>query len=200
MKPYPVLPLRRIPLSSSRWISGPQGLGPGDIVGGEIRLGRVNRQIVGAAFDRGPRRTPVVHAQFNACYAFAAALVDGKVDIATFTPQRILAGDVAWAARLHTADADDIVPTAVPPARVSLVLRDGRVLERSRELMKGSPEEPMTQAEVLAKFRSCLGWGMGADAAATARLESAIQALDRLDDVRTLVGAFRGLSPVRAAA
>ena len=198
MKPYPCCRCVHTVIQLALDLRA-EGVRPEQVVSGEIGLGRVNRQIVGAPFDRNAAN-PVVHAQFNAAYAFAAALVDGQVGIGTFTPGRITADDVAWAARLSTVEAADIVPTAVPPARVRLVLQDGTVLSRARELMKGSPEAPMTPQEVLAKFRACLAWGLDADGAAADRLHDQVMRLDTPDDARALITAFRALPPVRAAA
>lgn len=178
MKPYPccrcVHTAIQIALSLRE-----EGLRGDEIETGTIELGEVNRQIVGAAFDQS-HPNPVVHAQFNAAYAFSAALTDGAVDIATFAPDRIRSTDVAFATRLSTQAAPDFEPTAVPPARVRLLLKDGRRIERTRLAMKGAPDEPMSEAEVFAKFRSCLGQGFGsADAAATALLNAVMNLEDR---------------------
>lgn len=170
-----------------------------DIVSGTIELGTVNRQIVGAPFDQA-HPNPVVHAQFNAAYAFAAALTDGQVTIPTFAPARVRAADVAFATRLSCADAPDFEPTAVPPARVNLVLKDGRTLSRTRLTMKGAPDEPMTQDEVFAKFRSCLEHGFAAAPQdVTALLDEAMR-LDELPQARELVRLFLDCQRKRLAA
>lgn len=166
-----------------------EGLRPEDIEAGTIELGKVNHQIVGAPFDRN-HPNPVVHAQFNAAYAFAAGLVDGRVDLTSFQPERIRADDVSFAARLSTVDAADIEPTAVPPVRVHLQLKDGRRLVRERHTLKGAPDEPMTDAEVFAKFKSCLSWGLGASEEQALALKARIEMLDQLPDAALLVSVF----------
>ncbi|WP_052365471.1 MmgE/PrpD family protein [Halotalea alkalilenta] len=165
------------------------GLKARDIESGVIELGQVNRQIVGSRFDRH-HANPVVHAQFNAAYAFATALDDGFVDIASFTPERIRRDAVAWAACLTCTDGADIPPTAVPPARVTLTLKDGRSVTRERWKMKGAPDEPMTTEEVFAKFRSCLRWGFDTDDAALAALESNVMQLEHQQDAAGLIRSF----------
>jgi 2-methylcitrate dehydratase PrpD len=162
------------------------GVRPEDIEDGEIRLGKVNVQIVGTPFDP-PADNPVVHAQFNAAYALARALVDGTVGLDTFRPDRIHDPAIAFARRFRVVDADDIEPTAIAPARVRLRLKDGSVVERARETMKGSPEEPMTDAEALAKFRGCMEFGLGQTGDALA--EAALR-LDGLSDIGALIAAF----------
>jgi 2-methylcitrate dehydratase PrpD len=165
------------------------GVSANDVASGTIELGEVNRKIVGAAFDRA-HPTPVVHAQFNAAYAFAAALRDGEVRISTFSPARIQADDVAFASTIDTVAAADFEDTAIAPARVRLVLRDGRELTVERHTMKGAPDEPMSEEEVFAKFRSCLDWGFGADAVRTQTLQDFVMALEQQGSARDMVALF----------
>ncbi|QZN98827.1 MmgE/PrpD family protein [Chenggangzhangella methanolivorans] len=87
MKPYPCCRCTHTVIQLALDVRA-EGIAPDDIESGVIEIGKVNRQIVGSRFDQS-HPNPVVHAQFNAAYAFAAALVDGKVDISTFTPDRI---------------------------------------------------------------------------------------------------------------
>ncbi|WP_029349174.1 MmgE/PrpD family protein [Bosea sp. 117] len=198
MKPYPCCRCVHTVIHLALELRA-QGITGDDIAGGTIELGEVNRKIVGASFDRA-HPNPVVHAQFNAAYAFAAALTDGKVEIATFTPDRIRATDVAFAARLQTVAATDIEPTAVAPARVRLQLKDGRGLTVERWTMKGAPDEPMSEEEVFAKFRSCLQWGFGADEEKVGALQRALMQLDGLSDARDIVHLFLACRPRALAA
>jgi 2-methylcitrate dehydratase PrpD len=162
------------------------GVRADDVEDGEIRLGKVNVQIVGTPFDP-PADNPVVHAQFNAAYALARALVDGQVGLETFRPDKIRDPAVAFARRIRVLDADDIEPTDIAPARVRLRLKDGRVVERARETMKGSPEEPMIDAEVRAKFRSCMEVGLAQTGDA---LAETVLRLQELPDIAELIAAF----------
>src|SRR3546814_19695197 len=103
MKPYPCCRCTHTVIQLALELRG-QGIRPGDIETGVIELGRVNRQIVGAAFERD-HPNPVVHAQFNAAYAFATAMVDGAVGIESFTADQVRREATAWPARLKVAEA-----------------------------------------------------------------------------------------------
>ncbi|HEY9212318.1 MAG TPA: MmgE/PrpD family protein [Ancylobacter sp.] len=188
MKPYPCCRCVHTTIQLALELRA-QGISGENIESGTIELGEVNRKIVGAPFDRA-HINPVVHAQFNAAYGFAAALADGRVDVASYTPDRIRADDVAFAGRFRTIAASDIEPTAIAPARVTLVLRDGRRVNLERWTMKGAPDEPMSEAEVFAKFHSCLEWGFNAPADAIALLQTSVMELDTLGDARKLVQDF----------
>lgn len=188
MKPYPCCRCVHTTIQLALELRA-QGISGDDIENGTIELGEVNSKIVGAPFDR-THANPVVHAQFNAAYGFAAGLTDGKVEIGSFTPARIRADDVAFAARLVTIAASDIEPTAIAPARVRLTLKDGRQIALERWAMKGAPDEPMSEEEVFAKFRSCLDWGFSAPPDAVSALQVLCMSLDELGDSRTLVKRF----------
>ncbi|MCP1119672.1 MmgE/PrpD family protein [Robbsia andropogonis] len=165
------------------------GLTPDQIVSGEIELGRVNRQIVGARFDN-THPNPVVHAQFNAAYTFAAALVDGVVSIETFLPERIRAADLAWGARFTAVESATIEPTDIAPAAVRLTLHDGRIIEKRRETIKGAPNDPMSEAEVVDKFRRCMRYGLESNDASLTTLQRVIVDLEKEPDAMALLDAF----------
>jgi len=167
-----------------------EGIRPEHIDHGTISLGTVNAGIVGAPFDP-EHANPVVHAQFNACYGLAAALQDGTVGLGTYTADRIRAPQSRFATRFIVDTPDSIEATAIAPAVLDLVTTDGRVLHKQTMTMKGSPDDPMSDAEIRTKFRDCLAWGFGTDAAASARLAETILAIDSVADVADVIAAFR---------
>lgn len=188
MKPFPCCRCTHTAIQLALELRA-QGVKATDVKSGVIELGEVNRKIVGAAFDR-THATPVVHAQFNAAYAFAAALADGEVTIRSFTPERITADDVAYAASIETRSTTDYDETAIAPARVSITTHDGRVVSAEKLTMKGAPDEPMTHDEVLAKFSACLEWGFGATGKPVEHLQEFVKTLDKQSDGRDVVALF----------
>jgi 2-methylcitrate dehydratase PrpD len=188
MKPFPCCRCTHTAIQLALELRA-NGLKATDVKSGLIELGEVNRKIVGAAFDR-MHVTPVVHAQFNAAYAFAAALADGEVTIRTFAPERIRADDVAYAASIETRSTTDYGDTAIAPARVSITTHDGRAFSAEKLTMKGAPDEPMTHAEVLAKFAACLEWGFGVTGAAVDHLQDFIMNMDAQSDARKVLDLF----------
>jgi len=166
-----------------------EGLVAEKIAAATIGMGRTNVQVVGAPYE--PQRNSTVHAQFNANYCFASALVNGRVDLATFQRPHITEPKVAaLASRVRVIDDARIDPSAMSPTRMEITLTDGRKLERFLEFMQGSPEEPMTDAQALEKFAACMASGLGVDAANTGELAQAILALDGLSDVSEVVAQF----------
>lgn len=136
-----------------------QGLRMADVTGGELRLGRVNWGIVNAPFDPGPAPDPVVHAQFNAAYCFARALEHGAVGLDAFRPDTILSPAAAQAGRFATVSADDIPANSLPAAEVQLRLRDGTERRIRADVLPGSPQAPLSEAALRAKFAANLAYG-----------------------------------------
>jgi len=167
-----------------------EGVRPEAVESAEIGLGHVNWLTVGEPYD--VKRDSVVHAQFNAAYSFARALADGRVDLRSYQRPQISDPSIAaLAARIRVVSDPAIEPAAIEPARVSLRLKDRRGVEVSATTMKGSPLDPLSQAELMAKFRDCLEFGLGASRADADRLAGAVDGLERSPEVaRDIVGAF----------
>ncbi len=188
-KPYPCCRCNHTAISLGIALRA-QGVRPGDIKAVEIGMGNVNWLTVGEPYDA--KRDSVVHAQFNAAYSVARALTDARVDLHSYQNPAITdPAVVALAAKIITVDDPAIDPTAIEPARVKVTLRDGRIIEVKSDTVKGSPQEPMSEEEVLAKFRGCLDFGLGASQVQSDALAGTIYDLDQSDHAaQALVAAF----------
>jgi 2-methylcitrate dehydratase PrpD len=188
-KPYPCCRCNHTPIGLGIKLRG-QGIKPSDVRSVEIGMGNVNWLTVGEPYD--VRRDSVVHAQFNAAYTFARALTDARVDLRSFQQSAISdPAVVALAAKVRAVDDPAIDPTAIEPARVTVTLNDGRIVEVKSDTVKGSPQEPMSEDELLAKFRDCLDFGVGATRASADKLADALMNLDKATDVgAAIVSAF----------
>jgi 2-methylcitrate dehydratase PrpD len=154
-----------------------EGVRAAEVAGIEIGLGNVNWRTVGQPYDASLKS--VVHAQFNVAYSFARALLDGKVDLATYDASAIVdPGPVALAAATRVLDDPGIDPGAIAPARVALRLKDGRTIEASSTTIRGSPEEPIGDAELEEKLMGCLAFGLGASQAKARRVKKAVDDLE----------------------
>ncbi len=188
LKPYPCCRCNHTVIELALKLRG-ERLTPDQIESVEITMSRVNGQIVGRPFGPETASNPVVHAQFNAAYNFARALVDGVIGLPSFSTEKVMAEDVAWARCITVGEAPDIAADAVAPARVHVRLRSGEVVAKSQDVMKGSPEYPMTTAEVMAKFNGCMEVN-GAAKSDIERFSNLILAAEKIPDVRSLITAF----------
>lgn len=105
--------------------------------------------------DRPHARTEA-ECRFSVQYCVAALLRLGGVRIAAFDPaHRADPAMHALMGRVTVSLAPDLADAypARRPARVTVTLRDGAVLEHFQPGRKGDPEMPLTDAELSAKFR-----------------------------------------------
>jgi 2-methylcitrate dehydratase PrpD len=117
---------------------------------------------------------PIIHHQprtglqgkFSGEYVVAACLLDGAVRLATFTDEAVSRPEAQdLLRRIHIEEA------ALPPfgaprfehgyAGVEVTLQDGSTLRERCEFPRGDAREPLTDAELEAKFRDCLAFSGG---------------------------------------
>ncbi|WP_170984941.1 MmgE/PrpD family protein [Roseomonas sp. AR75] len=171
-----------------------EGLRPEMLRAGTIRLSRVNHGAVGCRYDPATAANPVVHAQFSAAYAFAVALATGEAGLESFrAPTLHDPALVALAQRIAVVADDAISPTALAPTIVAIELADGSRIVRARERVLGSPEEPMAEDAIFAKFRGCLADGLGVAPTAADAFAERILHLGAADDAAMLPRAFQAM-------
>jgi 2-methylcitrate dehydratase PrpD len=92
--------------------------------------------------------------KFAINYVVALAFLDGKLEIDTFTDAKANESQVQDALRKVQVTVDETIPEPGPYCPVSVELKDGSRFTYTARIAKGHPENPMTEEEVLDKFRS----------------------------------------------
>jgi 2-methylcitrate dehydratase len=101
-------------------------------------------------------------------YCTAVALLDGEVTLRQFDPERFAATDVLQLLTKVKVHLDDSLTPRYPrgiPNRIVVTLNEGRVLTKEVEFPRGHAGNPMTDAEVEAKFRALVQPTYGKDRA-----------------------------------
>jgi 2-methylcitrate dehydratase PrpD len=127
-------------------------------------------------------------AMLSTHYAMAAILHDRELTLRQFEPARTEAPELARFAAERVSVVLDAVLTG-PQATVEVERTDGRTIAARCEHTKGSPENPLTAAEVEAKFRL-----YAAPRLSAARIDGVLQAVAQLEhvgSVRDLTGLLR---------
>lgn len=133
-------------------------LHPDDVTAIEVTVTPYIDRIVGGPYD--PGGDAQVAAQFNIRYSIACALVRRRLGLAEI--QEPAARDPAIAAHIGkvTVKVDPSLATERGP--VEIVMRTGThgTLSCRIEHVPGSPEAPLSEAEIQEKFRECLQLGV----------------------------------------
>jgi 2-methylcitrate dehydratase PrpD len=127
-------------------------------------------------------------AQFSIQFSVACALVHGKLglaDIERYAEPALL----ALADKVsYTVDHATSYPKHFSGA-VILTMKDGRRIEHREPINRGAADNPVTEADIVAKFMDNAELAMSADEAGAVR--DTILGLDRLPDARELAAKLR---------
>ncbi len=122
--------------------------------------------------------------RFSTPFTVATALVHGSVRLAAFGPDRLADPAVQALMQRVTVSVDPDCAAAFPgvrSARVAITLKDGRTVSHFQPTRKGDPEDPLTDAELEAKFLELAGPVVG-DVGAR-NLLAQLWAIDTRNDV-----------------
>ena len=129
--------------------------------------------------------------KFSMEFCAAAALVEGRVGIDTFTDARVqdpVISDLTGRVKLTYLAEREVQGEMSPGAVVSLRLKDGRTLHRRATVARGHPTAPLALEDLQAKFQDCASRAFPPE-----RVEGAltlILALDRLSNISLLTTAL----------
>jgi 2-methylcitrate dehydratase PrpD len=101
-----------------------------------------------------PEVTTGLRGKFAINYVVALAFLDGKLEIDTFTDAKANEPKVRDALSKVQVIVDESIPEPGPYCPVAVELKDGSRFSYTARIAKGHPENPMTEEEVLNKFRS----------------------------------------------
>jgi 2-methylcitrate dehydratase PrpD len=124
--------------------------------------------------------------KFSLQYSTAAMLVHGRVGLTTYTPEALADPQVLELARKVRYETKEYASyPAAFPGGTQIRLRDGRTVEADLPYQLGAPENPMSEAQVRAKFAENAALAGGG----FERLEDTVLALEEAVDVRGLLAA-----------
>lgn len=185
-KKYPSCGLTQGVTELALQVAGEAHWTPQRIRRAEVRLPPYGYKLVGHRFEIGSN--PRVNAQFSAQYCVASALVRKASKLRHFRPEEIADPDVLAVAERIEVVADPALDSRGHTA-VDLVVEavDGARHEKRLDIAPGFPGRPLTDAEHRARFDECVDYAAIAFPDEQAkRIVAAIEAIDELDDVRSL--------------
>jgi 2-methylcitrate dehydratase PrpD len=190
-KPYPSGRLTHGAIDGLLRLQAAHGFAAGDVTEVLVRLPPLAQRLV--ARPDVPDPAPA-YARLCLPFVAATALLRGTVDVPHFAPEALRDEAVhALAARVRAEALPNPDQRAIAPQQVRVRLRSGAVHEIELAHILGHPRAPLSRAQHLAKFRR--NWGYGArplPPEAGEALSAAVDALERVPDVRELVGRVLG--------
>jgi aconitate decarboxylase len=151
-----------------------------------LRAEQVQQLTVESDVEFSERSLPAsgLDGKFSPQYCAAAALLDGRVNIETFTDERRFAPDMEAMLRKVSHQ-----PRRGDGARATARLNDGRTVSAECLHFRGSVGNPMSPSERQEKFRYCTRHALSDRA--TEKLLGLLERLETVDDVSSLMDVMR---------
>ena len=122
--------------------------------------------------------------KFAINYVVAMCFLDGKLEIATFTDEKVNRPEVQDAFNKVQVICDESIPEPGPYCPVSVELKDGTRHSYTAKIAKGDPRNPMTEDEVTEKFCGNVRAVLSEDRARN--LVTTVRNLETVDNVQRL--------------
>lgn len=185
-KPYPAAHVLHPYVDAILRVRERHGIAPGEVERIDCPVAEFNVSIVCEPADEKLAPASDAHARISLQYTIAEALYAGRLGRTAYAAETRRNPEVLSLAQRVRYYVDPHFP---PPGRfkgaVHITLRDGRVLSEVQEHNRGSAENPMTGAELRAKFDDNAAAVLGAGE--RDRLAALVERLEQLEDVRALV-------------
>jgi 2-methylcitrate dehydratase PrpD len=182
VKPFPSCACTHSIIDSALELSRVHGVRPEHIA--EATIG-VNQAVPHILIHSSPRSG--LEAKFSGEFSAAAALVDGRVGIATFSDDKVRDQGIRALMTRVRMTVDPEIPGDLERrlwTRLTVRLTDGRTLSLGPRPVPGHPTHPMSLEAMLEKFTECASVVLPRERVDT--LAEMLQALDGCPDVRSL--------------
>src|SRR6185369_10893589 len=145
--------------------------------------------LVAAPFE--PAADPQVTAQFSVQYSVACAILRRRLSVADIQDAAVLEPAVGALARSVKVNVDDKRGNS-RGATVRIRSRRHGLLEKHVEHIPGSPESPLTPADLQNKFRECAIEGVSS--LGTERGELLCARINGVEEAADMAGFFNGIA------
>jgi len=123
--------------------------------------------------------------KFAINYVVAMCILDGKLELATFTDERVNQVRVQEALSKVQVICDETIPEPGPYCPVTVELKNGTRLSYTAKIAKGDPRNPMSESEVTEKFRGNAKLVISDKQAQ--EVIAQVHKLESIDNIKTLV-------------
>jgi 2-methylcitrate dehydratase PrpD len=150
-----------------------------------------NHNMPNALIHHRPRNE--LQAKFSMEFCMAILLLERKAGLEQFTDEVVIRPDVQAMIEKVSFGVHPEAEAAGFDKMTTIIeveLDDGKVVKGQADFGKGSPANPMTDAELSEKFRQCAAWG-GIDRERSEAILSLVWKIEELKDVNHLVTLLR---------
>ena len=181
VKPYPCCSYATASIDGLLALRADYDLVPEEVIGITATIPARNIEVL-----KFPKPADELEARFSLEYCLAVALLNGEVVVGDFTPTAVLHEPVrALLSRIHMEALPELTGPrsgGFEPETVTVDLADGRSVARTISEVRGSSALPLTEAELMEKFDSCVAGSLSK--MTSELLKQSLLGIDTLDDIR----------------
>jgi 2-methylcitrate dehydratase PrpD len=158
----------------------------------DVNVRKAAFALVGDPIHRKQNPTTILDAQMSMPFCLASAVVDRELCLRQFSRQKISDRRILELARKVWVTADrklDRLPPNNLTTIINIKLNDGRKIRRVKEHYYGEPCHPLSEEDVVRKFKECAGMVMKPED--TEQLARSILKVESVPDVAMLLDVFR---------
>lgn len=193
IKPYPACHFTHACIDAALILRG-QGADPRRIASVTCRVPAGSFKVICEPEANKLKPANSYDAQFSVQWLTAAALVRGRLGLAELEPGEITDPDIlALTQKVRFAEYIDSPFPKAYSGEVAITLDDGRTLTHREHINRGAAERPLTNDEIVAKFRANAATACDRDT--VARMEAAMLGLEAAPDAAAALACW---SPGRA--
>jgi len=193
LKPFPCCRAAHGPIEAVKLLTDKHRVGVDDISGVRVVVPQIVYDLTGRPFN--PGHNPVISAQFSIPYTVAAALVYQKVTLEEFTLPAISNPRIREVVKRVSVEVDtSLGPNEFVPVEVEITTTNGSRYAQTIEVLKGHPDNPLDEDELLEKFTRCVN--AGPSPIAKTAVQELIHTINRLESVENVSEVTRHLRPV----
>jgi 2-methylcitrate dehydratase PrpD len=160
-------------------------LAANDVIGARAVISNYMNRLVGNRYN--PGSNPQVAAQFSVQYSVASSILQRRLGVAEIQPDAARDPKTIELAHKVEVVVDDARAGQLAPAEIELNTKSKGWISRRVTTLPGSPENPLSDAELQDKVLECTGLGASPlTPAQTARLSQRVLALETLPDMALL--------------
>ncbi|MBP8297163.1 MAG: MmgE/PrpD family protein [Burkholderiales bacterium] len=163
----------------------------GDIERVEVVISPFMARLVAAPYD--PSGNPQIAAQFSIQYSVASALLRGHLGVADIQPDAARDPEVLAFARTVLVTVDPALENPSSMAAELIIGTRGKgVLRRHVADLPGTPESPLREEDIKAKFRECTS--LGVSPLSPSQANALLARVQALEDVQDMAKFFSGMA------
>lgn len=189
IKPYPSCRQTHPYIDATRALIAKHDITPGRVAKVQLKVGTLGMHLCLPDQSR-KRPTLASDAKFSVPFPVAACLAFGNIDLASFSAENLINPKVMAMVDKIEYEFDPEISQAVgvEPAIVTIHTTDGKIYSERVDHGLGSPENPLTEDALIAKFRDCMSYSINKMSKKSVdRVIEICLNLEKVDDIGELV-------------